>query len=266
MITKKIKIVKVLSSHILLGLLVFYFILHPLTMAIYGFECAQEKYTFNELLSKMGVILSKTFSFEMLPMSYIFIIIGMIFGLISGLYWFNILHKKGINKRQHRILNADALILIKNGENNYVEFKSSIRYDFIKKTTNKDLELVIAKTIVGFMNAQGGKLILGVKDNKDIIGLQKDINTLKHKNLDGYERKIYDIVTTYIGAEFSSLCQVYFYKIKDEFIGIIHINTSKEPVYVSVSNKTTFYLRTGNSTNPLTVKETVEYLKIRTYE
>ncbi|ASV29588.1 AlbA family DNA-binding domain-containing protein [Maribacter cobaltidurans] len=266
MIIKKTKIVKVLSSHILFGLLVFYFILHPLTMAIYGFECAQEKYTFNELLSMMGVILSKTFSFEMLPMSYIFIVVGIIFGLISGLYWFNILHKKVINQRQHRILNADALILIKNGENNYVEFKSSIRYDFLKKTTNRDLELVIAKTIVGFMNAQGGKLIIGVEDNMDIIGLQKDMNTLKHKNPDGYERKVYEIIATYIGAEFSSLCQVDFHKINDEFICIIRINNSKEPVYMSVSNKTTFYLRTGNSTNPLTVRETVKYLKIRKHE
>lgn len=261
--SRKKLVLKVLSSHIFLGMLVFYFILHPLTMAIYGFKCSQEEFTFNELLNKLEAILISTFSIKMLSMSYFFVVTGMIFGLISGLYRLNILNKKDINERQQDILNTDAQILIKNGENKYVEFKSSIRYDFLKKTTNKDLERVIAKSIAGFMNTKGGKLILGVNDDKKIIGLQDDINTLKHKNLDGYERKIYDIVKTYIGTEFSSLCQVYFHQIDNKTICMIHINSSNSPVYVSFSGKTTFYLRSGNSTNPLSVKETVEYLKMR---
>jgi Predicted transcriptional regulator containing an HTH domain and an uncharacterized domain shared with the mammalian protein Schlafen len=71
--------------------------------------------------------------------------------------------------------------LIENGENEQIEFKSSIRYDYFRKTTNRELELVIAKTIVGFMNAKGGKLILGVDDDGNILGLEKDFKTLKHK-------------------------------------------------------------------------------------
>ncbi|WP_163769896.1 AlbA family DNA-binding domain-containing protein, partial [Proteus mirabilis] len=88
--------------------------------------------------------------------------------------------------------------------NEYTEFKSSLRYDYAKKNTNKELEIVIAKTIAGLMNANGGKLIIGISDKGEILGLENDYFTLKHKNRDGFERRVYEIVNQYLGVEFCS--------------------------------------------------------------
>ncbi|MDP3988275.1 MAG: type IV secretion system DNA-binding domain-containing protein, partial [Candidatus Levybacteria bacterium] len=51
--------------------------------------------------------------------------------------------------------------IIKGGENDYVEFKSSIRYDYKQRNGDtKSIEYVIAKSISAFMNGNGGRLFV----------------------------------------------------------------------------------------------------------
>jgi hypothetical protein len=50
--------------------------------------------------------------------------------------------------------------LIQGGETPQVEFKSSFRFDFREQKVNKELTKVVAKTIAGFMNSEGGALIM----------------------------------------------------------------------------------------------------------
>ena len=56
------------------------------------------------------------------------------------------------------------LDLIKNGENNKVEFK--LAKDNIPKN--------LMETVCAFSNSWGGYIILGVDDNKKIIGVPKE--------------------------------------------------------------------------------------------
>lgn len=56
--------------------------------------------------------------------------------------------------------------IINEGENNYVELKSSLRYCYRNKESKKYIEKAIAKTIDAFLNSEGGKLFIGVDDKK----------------------------------------------------------------------------------------------------
>lgn len=160
------------------------------------------------------------------------------------------------------MINKDLLKLIKQGENQFLELKSSVRYDYRQKTTNQDLEIVIAKTLVGFMNARGGKLIIGVNDKGEILGLEKDFQTLKQQNSDGFEQKIYEIIAKYIGKEYSLYCSIYFHNLEKKPICIVDVEELDEPVYLSKGKDIVFYLRTGNATRPLSVKEAIHYIKL----
>ena len=51
--------------------------------------------------------------------------------------------------------------------------------------------------------------------------------------------------------------------IDEKDVCVVDIEPSNEPVYVSDEGNTTFYVRTGNATYPLSVKETVDYLKTK---
>src|SRR4051812_11050522 len=81
---------------------------------------------------------------------------------------------------------AELVELIAHGESARLEFKSTLRYDLREHKTNKSLEKVVAKTLAGYLNADGGTLLIGVADDGSIVGLAHDINTLSTKNLDGF--------------------------------------------------------------------------------
>ena len=62
----------------------------------------------------------------------------------------------------------DILNIIKQGENKTTEFK-------VELPTGKS----IPKAVVAFSNTGGGKIIIGVADNGDIIGLKPDVDLMK---------------------------------------------------------------------------------------
>src|SRR5690606_13877217 len=67
--------------------------------------------------------------------------------------------------------------LLKEEESSHLEFKSSLRWDYRLNKINKDLEKIAMKTIVGFLNSGKGTLLIGVDDNKEVVGTAKDITS-----------------------------------------------------------------------------------------
>ena len=61
-----------------------------------------------------------------------------------------------------------------NGESEAVEFKSTLRTNL--HTGNKDprMELAVLKTLAGFLNTNGGTLVIGVSDDGNPVGIQAD--------------------------------------------------------------------------------------------
>jgi hypothetical protein len=155
----------------------------------------------------------------------------------------------------------DWLERIKKGESNYVEFKSSIRWDYHQNKPNKDLEYDIAKAIAGFMNTEGGTLFIGVNDQGEILGLEKDYKTLGRKqDKDGFLLAIDNIVNEYLGKEFTEHLTIEVDKVEDKDICIVEVSDSDTEVYVKKDHNEEFYVRASASTQPLTVREANEYI------
>jgi hypothetical protein len=254
---------KIISVHVAIGISVFYFLVHPFTAVLYWFEYTNTDYAFSLFLKVLEDQFLESFSFNMIQMSAFLTALGGFLGLLSGLLWVNFNKKQKLIKKQEHIIKRDVQKLIELGENDWVEFKSSMKYDYFKKMPNRDLELVIAKTIVGFMNAKGGKLIVGINDDGKFLGLENDYKTLKHPNKDGYERNVFKIISNFIGQEFCYKNHVAFYQFNEKDVCLIDIESSQNPAYLTDGKNTTFYARTGNATHPLSVKEAVKYLENR---
>ena len=67
-------------------------------------------------------------------------------------------------------IDEQVKLLIAAGETQFVEFKSSMRWDYKAQSANKALQLVIVKTISGFMNAKGGTLLVGIGPAGEVSG------------------------------------------------------------------------------------------------
>lgn len=152
------------------------------------------------------------------------------------------------------------LILI--GENEKLEMKSTLRYDLRQNIINKNLEYVIAKTVSAFLNSEGGILIIGVDDDGNALGLEKDIETLSKKDIDGFELHLRNIIKKHLGSNFEKHLKVSFPIIDEKTICKIKILKSGRPVFVNFEGKDSFYVRNGNSSIPKNREEQSEYEKL----
>ncbi|MBT7036490.1 MAG: ATP-binding protein [Lentimicrobiaceae bacterium] len=165
---------------------------------------------------------------------------------------------------------ADVKTMIKGGETEYVEFKSSLRWDYRESKSNKILEEVIMKSICAFANAKGGNLFIGVNDELEIIGLDNDFNSLKKNDADYFELHLRKLIVNQYGIAFSNdNLKISFPKINDKIICIIQIKASKNPIFLKTRNKQgneieKFYVRSGNASQQLSsLTDINEYVKIR---
>jgi len=154
----------------------------------------------------------------------------------------------------------DLFALIKAGENSQVEFKASVRWDYREQRVNKVLETIIAKSIAGMLNSNGGLLLIGVADNGEILGLEPDRKTLKSDSLDFYELTLTNILKDYIGLEYSRFVQFHFVEIDKKTICVCLIQKSAEPVFMKSGNDFDFWVRTGNSTRALNQRASHTYI------
>ena len=156
-----------------------------------------------------------------------------------------------------------VLDLISGGENYYLEFKQGLRWDQKQQIINKGLEKAAMKSIASFLNADGGKFIIGVADNKTIYGLEDDYKTLPRQDRDGFENHFNHIFQSMLGPRFRQFVKLNFEKINGRDVCLIEIKPSDSQVYLKSNNTEEFFIRTGNTTSALTMSQAAEYIKSR---
>jgi len=171
--------------------------------------------------------------------------------------------KKKVPQRGQENREAFYAELIKGGEGETVEFKSSLRFDFKARSVNKDLAKAVAKTLCGFMNSKGGYLFIGVGDEGQPVGIDEDINLLAKKTVDGFLSAFYQVVSDLVGKEFSQFVHPEIVEYRSTKVCCIRVEPSSRPAWLSDSGTVTFFIRVGNSSRPLNPKEANDYVMSR---
>lgn len=152
---------------------------------------------------------------------------------------------------------------IARGESEYLEFKQSARWGHGTEHSGKS-EQIIAKSIAGFMNCEGGALLIGVADDGGIAGLEEDYKTLSKGNRDGFELFLYELIGNKISGPAESLCKVKFHMVEGRQICEVVVSGSSRPVYTAPVNSKKhidFWVRMGNRTDQMLGTEQAEYIK-----
>jgi uncharacterized membrane protein YeaQ/YmgE (transglycosylase-associated protein family) len=89
--------------------------------------------------------------------------------------------------------------IIAEGESSTVEFGSSARVNLHTGERDDRIELVTAKTVAGFLNSQGGTLIVGVDDDGHALGVDEDLATMKAPDHDRYQLWLTDFLQRTLG-------------------------------------------------------------------
>ena len=264
----KSKSIKVTTRNIVIyftvaGALIGYVVLHPLTMIIYQFEFNPSAGSFLNMLGSVFNRIFRSFDFGMMGMGATFSMIGGILGFSAGACLKSLDHKRSQISIQERIMREDIRSLIAGGESETVEFKQSLRWDYALERVNKGLGFTVVKTLAGFLNGEGGTLLIGISDAGTIEGIDKDYSTLKHPDRDGFQQYIMQLIDCHCGADICPFIHTIFHGLEDRDVARIFIEPSPHPVYVSHEDKSHFYLRAGNSTRSLGVEEALSYVSYR---
>ncbi len=156
---------------------------------------------------------------------------------------------------------TSTLEVIESGENEYVEFKSTMRWNIIAEKKDKRITHSILKTIAAFLNSNGGILMVGVDDKGEVLGLKED----RFENDDKMLLFITNNIKSHLGTLHLSNIHFCIEELKGLSILRVDIEAGDVPCYVEYDNSEYFYLRTGPATTELSVSKVYAYVNKRFY-
>jgi len=152
-------------------------------------------------------------------------------------------------------------------EGETVEFKSSLRWDYVKQKPSKELERAIVKTVIGFLNSEsGGTLVIGMSDTKEVLGLQADYATFRSvkPDRDGFEQMLRQVLIKAIGERrCARWVKTRFCSLQGKELCVVTVAPSSEPVFSEEETGGQLYVRVGNTTRPFGVQEALAYARDR---
>lgn len=150
------------------------------------------------------------------------------------------------------------------GESQTVEFKSTARWNVRTGQADKKMEHVITKTVCGFLNAEGGTLLVGVDDAGQVLGLSADMQTLGSKaNRDGYELFLRQLLDNNLSVQTAGIVRIRFEEVRGNDVCVVSVAASGRQVFARPheggQGPTEFWVRIGNATKQLHGDDMVEY-------
>jgi predicted HTH transcriptional regulator len=152
-----------------------------------------------------------------------------------------------------------AKALIEEGENDRVEFKSTLRWNLKTGRAEKVIEKSWLKSIVAFLNTEGGTLLIGVKDNGEILGTEAD----QFENEDKYMLHVNNLIREHIGLEFVNFIRFHLVPIEGRKVLIFRCESSPAAVFFKYGKNEEFYVRVGPGNRRLSTSEVLSYVTNR---
>jgi hypothetical protein len=153
----------------------------------------------------------------------------------------------------------DMSKMVMTGESEEVEFKSTLRTNLHTGSKDPRMELAVLKTLAGFLNTNGGTLVVGVSDDGSPVGIHAD----EFENEDKMSLHVVNIVKTRMGIQAMTSLHVHFDDHEDCRVMVVKCRKGSTPVFMKDGDTERFYIRTGPSTTELSPSQTQEYIKQR---
>lgn len=157
--------------------------------------------------------------------------------------------------------------MIRQGEGQSIEFKSTLRFDIDKSEKNKAREHDVLKTINAFLNTNNGYLFIGINDAGNYIGLDNDLNTFTKTNKkDAFILHFNNVIINGLGKQFlGQRITLEIKMISRKDVSRVEVLKSRDPVVLKTKDGSKvieeFYIRANASSSKLSLTETINYIR-----
>ncbi len=153
----------------------------------------------------------------------------------------------------------DLKTIIPKGESDSVEFKATLRMNLHTGQSDPKIEHAVLKTLAGFLNRDGGTLLIGVADDGTPVGIEAD----NFPNPDKMSLHLTSLVRGRLGTSALATVHQQFDDYEDSRVLKVTCERSSKAVYLSESGLERFFIRTGPSTTELTGSQIVDFVQSR---
>ncbi|MGH9187520.1 MAG: AlbA family DNA-binding domain-containing protein [Acidimicrobiales bacterium] len=161
-----------------------------------------------------------------------------------------------VGKPELRTINE----LIENDEDYAVEFKSTARWDVREERPSKAMEDAVVKTVAGFLNTDGGTLLIGIGPDGEVVGLAHDYARVKPANGDGFVNWLTTHLINALGHTPVTRTRARITIHAGHEICRLDVAASPQPVWAKTSKEDrVFFVRMNNSTRALPHDECAAY-------
>lgn len=137
------------------------------------------------------------------------------------------------------------------------EYKATFRFNSKSGQKNPYQQAACLKSIVGFLNAQGGTLIIGISDDLEVIGLKGDFSLISSETpIDTFVQIVHEAVKTSLKPIPIGLVEVSIRPCGSDSIAVINCRNSDTPIYFNDE----LYVRDGNRTLRLNEQQAADFL------
>jgi DNA-binding response OmpR family regulator len=149
--------------------------------------------------------------------------------------------------------------LIRSGESDRLEFKSTMRWNLKTDKADRAVEKAWLKTLVAFLNTDGGTLLVGVDDDGTVVGIAPD----RFESEDKYRLHVNNRIKEHIGLGNAACIRYELKAVGDRKVLVVHCRPSPQPVFLKMGKEEEFFVRIGPGSRKLTPSEIVAYVNRR---
>ena len=163
--------------------------------------------------------------------------------------------------RRHR--RAEELLRL--DESKTLEFKSSLRWNLEEdRKDDKQVTHAVLKTVAAFLNTEGGDLLIGVADDRTVLGIAHD----RLENDDKFMRHLAQVVRNGLGDRAGTCIDPRMQIVEGKSVCLVTCQHSPEPVYLrwrglEKSERGDFFVRSGPGTVRLGETDAEQYVRTR---
>jgi len=202
------------------------------------------------IVNFIGALFVSAVGFVYLQRGSFPLVSSFIVGMVEKNLWVFGGSKKGSN------LVKKIKSLIKEGENERIEFKSSFRTNLHTKEFDRRMEHNILKTITAFLNTKGGSLLVGVNDGGHVVGLEYD----NFQSDDKAGLHLTNLIRTHIGNEFLPFIKFGIASVDGKSVILVECRESRKRVFLKIGGEEEFYVRNGPASVRLEGSSLVDYI------
>jgi len=162
--------------------------------------------------------------------------------------------------RNHR----QAEELLKQHESKTLEFKATLRWNLKEGRKDPSVTHAVLKSIAAFLNTEGGDLLIGVGDDRSVLGIEADA----FESEDRFMLHLSQVVRNALGDPAGTCVDPRMQVVKGKTVCVVTCQRSPEPVFLRTVETSEdapgdFYVRSGPGTVKLSAADAETYIQTR---